>query len=113
MTSCPAPLTYPHLPDTFTGNRVGVDSAGEPELRDGMLCCELWHPTSVRQKANSNHFFMLRASLRSNNSEKVKNHSSSSSSASGLASRYILSNKLSNCLSDMPDTSSATVRSMR
>jgi hypothetical protein len=37
------------LPDNFTGNRVGVESAaGETELDDGVLCCEFWHPNSVR-----------------------------------------------------------------
>jgi len=46
---------YPHLPDTFTGNRVGVESAvgfepvGELVLEDGV--CE--HPARARQTTHS------------------------------------------------------------
>ena len=58
MTNCPWPLTYPHLPETFTGNRVtgefavGVESAGEPVLGEDVIC---EHPTSVRWRANINN----------------------------------------------------------
>ena len=58
MTSCPLLLMYPHLPDTFTGNKMGVESSeGFPVVApvDGALVddefCE--HPMSARERTNS------------------------------------------------------------
>src|SRR5258708_39618031 len=67
MTNCPLPLTYPHLPDTFTGNRVGVESAVGLESAsdlvfvDGVFC---EHQASVRQTMNSRTEFSQRNFMR-------------------------------------------------
>src|SRR6266481_1994908 len=64
MTNCPMPLTYPHLPDTFTGNKIGVEASegfAVAALVNGVLVdgafCE--HPTN-RQRTNSGRIFSQR-----------------------------------------------------